>query len=98
MAKKQVAKRALPEHSKKQIAGIKRARGDEEVEESTKKKRKGPKEPNSLSCKKKKKTQMQSNNPEGKKSRKRKRGKGHGNTEDLMTLIKNVTSNARGSH
>ena len=94
IANKQTAKRALPEHSKKQLTGIKRARGDiDEEMEPSKKKRKGPKEPNPLSClKKKKKSETLAQNGNGKKSRKRRRGKGNDNSEDLMKLIKKVTS------
>lgn len=85
--------RALPEHSKKVIAGIKREIGDEGPSEPAKKKRRERKGPNPLSClKKKPRSQPQSSS--GKRTRKRRRGhKTDSSSGDLSSLIKKVTSN-----
>lgn len=93
IANKKTENRALPEHSKKQIAGIKRERGDDEKKEPEKKKRKRPQAPNPLSCmKKKRKPQAQKPlEADGRKSRKRRRGKNNNDAEDIISLIKKVT-------
>ncbi|KAF6039962.1 hypothetical protein EB796_001729 [Bugula neritina] len=90
LAEKQTVAKAVPEHSKKVIAGIKKDQGAEESGEIVKKrKRKGP---NPLSqLKKKRKTLPSSPKTDGKKARKRKRHHGDSKQEDISTLIKNLT-------
>ena len=92
IANKLTEERALPKHSKKVIASIKRSSGEEPSTSSEKKKRKH-RGKNPLSCLKKKRkathVHVEEASSTTNQSKRRKRHKNK-NSEDIMTLIKSV--------